>query len=422
MSYRQAMQRLLSVLAARRERTVFPARVRLVAAPGFEAGLTAVGWKVEWTGASVVEAIAGLSGAALWEHARGGLAVSIIDGSELADGAAMPALITAARLAAPCVLAVVAPDAAQRALLSAAGWRWGDGQEVEAPLAVTISALGFDRAWLPPRRGSWAPLRLLALRGWAARPAGDPLAELAELAEQEPRLLLAHAQAPWRDLPPSPALLVALAVAGGEGRRVCWHIPGSLDLWAWGAVLRQLAHRGRALTLVVDDLADWSLAFSAALVGWWIVTPADEGEFRAVLARALGSDDLLLVVRPTATGVSPWPAGTAHEAGSGRWLVREPDARATLVCSGAPLGEVLRAQQALAAAGVPIAVYHVTSIQPLPESELCAAATRGPLVVADVDDPAFGLSGAIARLGLAVVPVGNGPLAGDLAAAVRTAL
>jgi hypothetical protein len=416
------MQRLLAALAHRRAATAFPGRVRIVAAPGREAVLADLGWAVEWPGADAAEAIAGLAGAALWEAPRGGLATAVIDGGDLDDGAAMPALLTAARLAAPSLLAVIDPTARQRALVAAAGWTWGDGDAVSGPVAMAVAGPGARSATATAIvRGDWAPVRLFAVRDWRARTGDDPLADLAALAAQEPRLLLPHAVTPWRDLPATPSLLAAIAVAAGEGRRVCWHVPSTLDLRDAAPVLRRLAARGRGLTLVVDGFDSASLAFWATLPAWWVACPGDAGEFRALLARGIGSADLVVVARPAPAAGSPWPAGTAHEPGSGRWLAGDADATATIVCAGGLAVAALDAREALAAMGRAVAVYQPTSLQPLPEHDLQAAAARGPLVVADDGDPALGLAGAIARLGIAVVPVGHGPLAADLAAAVRAA-
>ena len=414
------MQRLLDLLSSRRERTAFPGQVRILAAPEYEASLAARGWTVEWPGADAAEAIAGLAGVAFYEHARGGLAVALINGACLSDGTAMSSLITVARLGVPCVLAVVAPDASQRALVVAAGWTWGDGQQVNGPVAVAIEGESPAPA-IAVCRGRWAPLRLPAVRAWSHR-VGDPLADLAELSQREPRVLLAHVQMPWRDVAAGQALLAALAAVAGEGRRVVWHVPASLTLQDMAPTLRRMSERGRSMILVVDAFDSSSIAFWGTLPGWWVAVPADAAEYRAVLARAVASDDLMVIAKPMTGNVLTWPDGTAHEAGSGRWLFQPQEFRATIVCAGACLTEVLRAREALAVVGIPIAIYHVTSVQPLPDHDLRFAAELGPLVVVDDGDSSLGLAGAIARTGIALRELGNGPLAGDMAEAIRSAL
>jgi len=176
------------------------------------------------------------------------------------------------------------------------------------------------------------------------------------------------------------------------------------------------------MTLVVEVFDSAAIAFWATLPGWWVAVPADEPEFRAVLARAVATDDLMVIAKPQSKNVPPWPDGTAHEAGSGRWLIHTQESRATIVCAGACAGEALRAGEALAVMGISISVYHATSVQPLPVADLMLAAERGPIIVADDGDSAMGLAGAIARTGITVRAVGNAPLAGDLAEAIRAAV
>jgi hypothetical protein len=416
------MQRLLADLAARRERTAFPGRIRIIAAPGRETELATMGWTAEWPGADACEAIAGLGGSAYAEQSRGGLVSAVVDATALADGTAMPALIATAKLGVPCLLGVVAPSTHERNLVESAGWTWvntADG--IHRPSAMAISA-DAATSTVNITRGRWAPVHMAGLRSWARRTEMDPLVDLTVLADTEPRLLLAHAMAPWRILPPTGASLAALAALAGEGRRVCWHLPPSFDVQASIPILQRMAERGRAMTLVVDHLQTTDLGFWSTLPSWWVNVAADARELRALLARALAAEELTVIGRPMISASLAWQLGTAHEPGAGRWLKQENEAKATIACAGVAAPAALAAAESLAVIGIPIDVFHVTSLQPLPEDSLRSSAERGPLIVVDDGDPTQGLAGAMARLGISVHPVGHGPLAADLAAAIRNAL
>lgn len=392
----------------------------MLAAPGREAALASGGWPVELPGADATEAIASLAGAGWCEQARGGVAVAILSAAELADGSAMPAALAASRLGVAAILGVVGLDDVVRRLFTAAGWSCADdGDVISGPTVV-----GIDDGPAGPipmaGHGRWQPVHLYAVRDWS-RETGDVLASLPSLVAREPHVILADSQRPWCDLS-GPALPMVLGALAGEGKRVCWRVPAATDLRACVPGLRRLADRGRAMTLIVDDFTTDSLAFWHALPGWWVMAAADDGEFRALLARALRSEDLCVVARPPTGAIETWPSGDAHVPGTGRWLASEPAAKATLVCASAGSEACQRAREALTAMGIAVGIYHVSSVIPLPEAELAEASSRGPLIVADDGEPSAGLAGAITRCGLPARAVGGRPLAADLAAAVRDVL
>lgn len=397
----------LDDLRRRGDAAAFPARVRVACEAALAGAVAARGLDAEWRGDGPEDTAAAALGLAIAERARGGAVAALVRGGpESVAAVAIAAL--APRFGAELTL-VVAGDA--DAALACAG-----------ALGVRTLAVDDDGArWLPPERREWPPVRLRSLRTLAAR---EPEALLAAAAAAEPRLLLPHAVAPWAGLTPSPTLLIALGALAGEGRRVAWRLPAGTDLAAWWPALRAIGRRGLAMTLLVDAEDLPPPAWWRALPAWWVAAPADAAEAAAVTVRALASEDAIAIALPPSQAPVPaWPADDAHEPGAGRWLAADPAAVATIVCTGASAAEALRARDALAALPLVVAVHACTSLRPLPEADLAAAAARGPLVVAEPWPAEAGLAAAIAAAlpGARVVAV-EAPGAADLAAAVREAV
>lgn len=414
------MQRLLLKLAALQAGTAFPGRVRIVAEAAFAA---AAGGEGEWHGADASETIAAAAGIALAEHGRGGTVVALVG----ADAAIAPALATVRALGVPLLVALAGADS-DLAPYRSAGWSVCDGETVLPPSRPTVLRVHATRTTpAPPLAREWPPVRLPALRAWQHETHADVIPALAVLAARETRLALIHAHPPWSSAPATPATLIAAAAYAAEGRRVVWNLPAATDLLGWLPALRAIGERRLAMTVLLDAGDALALAHWRALPGWWVAAPGDAGEAIAVLGRALGSEDAIVVQLPRLDRAVPaWTAATDHEAGGGRWFGDPRTARGTIVCAAGSTGAALDACAALARLALEVAVFQCTSLHPLPVGELVAAAARGPLVVVDTGDGACGLAAAVAwatREGPGVAAWrGTPPGAADIAAAVRAAL
>ncbi len=200
-------------------------------------------------------------------------------------------------------------------------------------------------------------------------------AALAWLAEREPALLLPHRDPAWSALPADPETVFALAQLAGEGRRICWKIPG--NAWTtWGPVLTAIGQRGLPLTLILEQE---SLAAGPRVLGiedWWVTSPTDSTEASNVLAWALSCDQPVLIELPSiALADLPQPE-SAFTPGSGRWLRQTGTGKPTVT------GSTAAARTALAGT---TPVYACTSLLPLPIEAhrlLADGAAAGPELAA----------------------------------------
>ena len=416
------MQALFARCAALRAVTAFPARVRIVA----QADFAAVAGDAEWHGADAAETIAAAAGVALAEGPRGGTVVALV----AVDPAADVALATVITLDAPLLVALVGAGAADLARYRAAGWAVVDAT-VPLPLAraSVLPVIAAHAAPAAPIAGEWSPVHLPGLRTWQCAVHREVDAALTALAAGETRVRLVHAHAPWAAAPITPALLVSAAAHAAEGRRMIWRLPAGTDLLAWLPALRAIGQRRLAITLLIAAGDALALAHWRALPGWWVAAPGDLRETIAVLARALGSEDALVVILPRSdAGVPAWPVDADHEPGAGRWFGDPSLARATIVCAGECTAAAVAARASLGALAIDVAVFQCTSLHPLPVGELLLAAERGPLVVVDAGLGACGLAAAVAHAvpGVAWHGVeawqGTSPGPADIAAALRGAL
>ncbi len=177
------------------------------------------------------------------------------------------------------------------------------------------------------------------------------------------------------------ATLVALAQVASEGRRVCWRLPAGSTLLAHLAILADIGQRALPLHLVVEagDLPD--VALLAALTGWWVIAPVDAAEAAAALAATLDQELPTVLALPltSAAAGEPWAPERAWTHGCGRWLAHGE--RGTLVCGPGGRAAALKAQLGAAAVGLPLGVFHCSSLAPLPVHQLCEAAAQAPLLV-----------------------------------------
>ena len=153
-----------------------------------------------------------------------------------------------------------------------------------------------------------------------------------------------------------------------------WRVPVGAQLADCGAALADLGRRGLGLKLIVAE--PLPAALMAALVGWWVWSPADAGELAAVLANVLDHEEPSLVVLPGASAdIPPWPATQVVVAGDGRELLA--GGTLTVVADGHRAGPALRLARALRNAGA----FVCTCRHPLPVAQLVTLAARGPLAV-----------------------------------------
>ena len=383
---------LITFLSTHGHDVAFPARARLFCDQRLFGVLPAdLRGRCEWLGASGALLLAAACGAAVAEEQRGGRVTVIVPASALTDPALMVAANMAVRLHVTVLtLVVVTNDAALITPLIDLGWRRGGA----GPVVMTFAPL--EGASLPPmipKRQEWQPVHLRTLLPgtlppWPVDSASLPPAAasdwLAWLAIREPDVVVANLAAGWREQPPGPTLLCALAQLAGEGRRVCWRLPSGTDLRPWLAAMQDVGRRGLAIKLLINANDLPPRPHLAPLAGWWILVPADTNEAAAMMAHALDSEDPVVIgLTPTIpVMLPPWPAKQAYHPGRGRWL--KHGAAATLVCDQRTLSVTAAAVVILGNEGVQLGVLLCTSVLPLPVADLDRAGS-GPLMACGND-------------------------------------
>jgi len=134
-----------------------------------------------------------------------------------------------------------------------------------------------------------------------------------------------------------------------------------------------------------------------------VVQPADEAETRQAVAWAAGHEGpvYLRLTRQAMEAVSP----PDYRFELGRWPLLRSGHDVTLVASGGPLFNCLRAAEQLAAEGIHADVLNASSIKPLDEDGLLRSAGRtGHVVTVEDHTVAGGLGGAVAELLSEVLP------------------
>lgn len=392
MSAHAADEPLISFLSTITQDAPFPGRARLFCDQRLIGALPAdLRARCEWSGVGGALLLAAACGAAVIESGRGGSVVAALPASALKDPLLTQAAALAVRLHATALtLAVVGGDDAVLAPLVELGWRH-DGA---GPLLRRCMPL--DAASLPPNtevRREWPPVHLRTLLPgmlppWPVDSTSLPPAAasdwLAWLASREPDLVVVNLANGWREQPPGPALVCALAQFAGEGRRVCWRLPSNTDLKPWLDALQQVGRRGLPLKLLVNANDLPARPNLATLVGWWVLVPADTAEAAAMFAYALECEEPVIIglVPGIPVALPPWPARQAYHPGRGRWL--SSGGVATLVCDQRTLPVVAAAALALAQAALPIGVLLCTSVLPVPVGDLDHAGP-GPLIACGSD-------------------------------------
>jgi hypothetical protein len=261
------------------------------------------------------------------------------------------------------------------------GPHWSHQPQATACLPPTGAEPIHGSGTAPHPRREWPPVNLTGLPAGLAAPLVDPATPPGPLVDgwldglslREPRLLLPHASGWWPQQPKTQSTLLALSQVAGQGIRVFWRLPTGTDLRRWAAVLDWISRAGLPIKLLVDaaDLppADWCQLRQ----GWWIAGPCEAGEALAVLFWALAHEDCAIISLPTVVldNLPAWPADEAWMPGSGRWIV--PGDSGAVVCRGD------QAARAMALRRGREALLACTSISPLPEADLLAAAATGPL-------------------------------------------
>ena len=419
------------------QNSAFPARARLFCDQRL-LGVLPVDLRghCEWLGASGAVLLASACGAAMAEEPRGGRVLAVVPASALSDPALLAAATLAVRLHATAltlavvtdgpVVPVVPGDSAIITPLIELGWRHAGAGPV-----VLAFAPG-DGALIPPltkKRHEWQPVHLRTLLPgtlppWPVDGASLPPAAasdwLAWLAIREPDLVVANLAAGWREQPPGPALLCALAQLAGEGRRVCWRVPSGTDVRPWLDAMQEIGRRGLALKLLVNANDLPLRPHLAPLTGWWVMVPADTNEAAAMMAHALDSEDPVMIGLPPTIQVKlpPWPAKQAYHPGRGRWL--KTGAAATLVCDQRTLAVTAAAAVVLGNDGVHLGVLLCTSVLPLPVGDLDRAGS-GPLMACG-NDLGIALASAMTDHDVRVHIVSNVGSAEAIVTAVRKIL
>ncbi len=392
MSDRPADQPLIHFLSTHGQEAVFPGRARLFCDQRLIGALPAdQRTRCEWPGASGGLLLGAACGAAAAEGPRGGSVVVVLPASALKDPSVLVAATMAVRLhLTGLTLVLVSADPAVSAQFIELGFSHaGAGPRVQvfAPL---------DAASLPPTldvRREWPPVHMRTLLPgtfppWPLDSASLPPAAagdwLAWLAVREPDLVVVNLAAGWREQPPGPALVCALAQLAGEGRRVCWRLPSGTDLRPWLDALQQVGRRGLALKLLINANDLPPRPSLASLHGWWVMVPADTLEAAAMFAHALDTEDpvLLGLIPSIPVVLPPWPARQAYHPGRGRWLCLG-DA-ATLACDQRTVAVAAATAALFAQEGIRLGLLLCTSVLPLPVGDLDHAGP-GPLVACGSD-------------------------------------
>ncbi len=416
---------LIAFLSTYGQDVAFPARARLFCDQRLLGVLPAdLRGRCEWLGASGALLLAAACGAAVAEEPRGGRVTVVVPASALTDPALMVAANMAVRLHVTVLtLVVVTNDSTLITPLIDLGWRRAGA----GPVAMTFAPL--DGASLPPmtkKRQEWQPVHLRTLLPgtlppWPVDGASLPPAAasdwLAWLAIREPDVVVANLAAGWREQPPGPTLLCALAQLAGEGRRVCWRLPSGTDLHPWLEAMQEVGRRGLAIKLLINANDLPPRPHLAPLTGWWILVPADTNEAAAMMAHALDSEDPVVIGLPPTIPVMlpPWPAKQAYHPGRGRWL--KHGAAATLVCDQRTLSVTAAAAVILGNEGVQLGVLLCTSVLPLPIGDLDRAGS-GPLMACG-NDLGIALASAMTDRDVHVHIVGNVGSAEVIVTAVR---
>lgn len=392
MSDRPAEEPLITFFSTPPRTPNYPGRTRLFCDQRLIGALTAeLRTRCEWPGAGGGLLLAAAVGAAVIESSRDGLVLVALPASAAPEPLVQAAAQLAVRMGARnLTLMVVGGDDRAIAPFTVVGWH----TQGEGPLVRSCSAP--PNASLPPStemRREWPPVQMSTLLPgmlppWPIDTTSLPPAAmgdwLAWLASREERMVVANLAAGWREQAPGPALVCALAQVAGDGRRVCWRAPSGTDLRPWLDALQQVGRRGLGLKLLVNANDLPPRPNLAALVGWWVLVPADTAEAAAMFTFALTCEEpVLFGLTPSIpVALPPWPERQPWHPGRGRWLAHG-DA-ATLVCDQRTLVVTGAAALALAAAGLRVGVLLCTCVLPVPVGDLDHAGA-GPLIACGSD-------------------------------------
>ena len=147
------------------------------------------------------------------------------------------------------------------------------------------------------------------------------------------------------------------------------------------------------------------LSWLRAIDGLAIVVPADPAQTSAAVrwTVAAGKPCYLRIGRTKAPAVSPEPA-TAFE--FGKAAVLRPGGDLTIAATGIMVSRALAAAEALAARGVQARVLNVSTVKPLDEAAIVAAAREtGAIVTVEEAMTEGGLGAAVARVVVENAPV-----------------
>ena len=139
------------------------------------------------------------------------------------------------------------------------------------------------------------------------------------------------------------------------------------------------------------------IACIRALPNVAIVQPADEVETKQVIAHALEHEGpmYLRLTRQNLDDVCP----SDYRFRLGRWVVLRPGADVTLIASGGPVANALKAATLLAGDGISAEVVNAASIKPLDEDLLVRSAGKtGHVVTVEDHSIEGGLGGAVAEV------------------------
>lgn len=394
------------------------------------------GIEPDWPDAEPEHVLAAAVGAAWAERERGGAVVAMLRDQTLhASGEALD-LAYALEVPNLVILAVGGLQGQVRELMMARDWRIIDARSVQDfPAVPTVLVLEHapEQRGQPARvRREWQPVHLPDANGFPLRVhlKSSPsafnavVAGLRDYARVETRLLLVQDSPGWSRAADTQAKLIAAAHAASEGFRVVWRVTGANQLLAWTGALREIGRRGLGLKILCSDNHMPPLCIWQALVGWWVVGPADAAETAAAVAQTLDTEDAAVISVPTALDPSIVFNQPSFEPGSGRWLA--PMGSVNCICDQRSFAVALNARDVLAVIDVALGIYFCASLAPLPMSAIDQAAQRGPLVIVDAGNPQSGL-GAVVTAALEKRPhpvecIGNGAAPSDIAQAVRTAM
>jgi transketolase len=145
------------------------------------------------------------------------------------------------------------------------------------------------------------------------------------------------------------------------------------------------------------------LAWTRAIANLTVIVPADPVETASAVRVAAATDGPMFLRLSRMPVPTVLPPEHLFEVGRAVWL--RPGADVTLAATGVTVSRALDAATLLEADGISAGVLNVSTIRPLDEDAIVAAARRGPIVTIEEHTVFGGLGSAVAEVVVASHPV-----------------